>query len=307
MPVVVPSPSQHRRLHAHKRNAFLVRSDSAQLAIGDFEPGHEALWLWHDVVGWWATPELQTSTSAMGTSGLHVPADRFPAEPRQLTIVGTCITPSMEEAFRARERLFGEWGDPDAEFGLIVEEPGAPKKLNVRLRGEIVAPWKRPVRTFGFEIPLLAADPVKYGLTPTVVRTPPAIGGAYTITFPVRGWPVTWEGTGQSAGVMEVVNGGNRDAWPKVRIDGPVKPGWRITNLTTGALLGLDLTLRTDQSADVDMRRGRVSIGGRGVAAAAVGEFWALAPGRNRLQFTVPSYEAGDPTLATCSVYDSWR
>lgn len=307
MPVVVPGQQQTSRLPLHRKNAFLVRSDSAELAFGTVEPGHDVLWLWHDVVGWFSTPPLETATSAMGTSGLHVAPPRFPESPRQITVVGTCVATTMNEAFAARQRLFDAWGDPDFEHGLIVEEPTGPKKLNVRLAGEITAPWARPVQTFAFEIPLIAADPIKYALTPTVASTPPVVGGAYTVTFPVRGWPVTWQGTGQQAGIMQVTNAGNRSAWPMLRIRGPAEPGWRVTNLTTGALLGLDVALRADQVIDVDMRRARVSMGGSRVAAAVAGEWWELEPGTNRIQFTVPSYQAGDASLCTCSLHSSWR
>lgn len=306
MPVVVPRSERRSRLPVHRRNAFLVRSDSAGPAFGGVEPGHDVLWLWHDVVGWFATPDIETSTSAMGTSDLHVSASRFPAQPRQITIVGTCVATSTTDAFAARERLVGGWGDPDLEHGLIVDEPTGPKRLNVRLAGQISAPWARPVRAFEFEVPLLAADPIKYALSPTVASTPPAVSGSYTVTWPIT-WPVVWQESGQRAGAMELYNAGNRTAWPMLQVKGPAAPGWRVTNVTTGAYLALDTGLRSDQVLDVDMRRGRVSMRGQRVAAAVTGEFWDLAPGRNRVEFTVPSYEPGDPSLLTCSFYSSWR
>lgn len=306
MPIVVPELARRDVLRYRRGNDFLVRSDSSDLAFGTQEPGHEALWLWHDLVGWFGSAPLDTGTTAVGTTGLHVAAARFPEQPRQVTILGTCVTTSTAEAFRARERLMAQWGDPDREFGLIVEEPDGPKKLRVRLGGEIQVPWARPVKTFRFEVPLIAADPIKYSLTPTVLSTAPVVGGAYTVTFPLT-WPLVWTGSGQQAGVMVADNPGSREAWATVRVRGPVASGWRLTNLTTGEFLGLDAVVGVGQTLDLDMRHGRATIGGRRVVARTVGSWWRLARGRNRVEFAAPGYELGQPTHATMTFYPSWR
>ena len=304
MPIMVPSSAAEGGPLWGRENRYLVRRSDSALSFGQSDE-FGVWWLWHNIEGWFSTQDLDVSVTQVGRTSRARAASRFPRKPRLVTIVGTCAAPSIDEAMHARDRLFDEWGDPDREFSLIVEEP-TPKRLKCRLGGEIVTEWSRPVKRFPFSVPLIAADGAKYSLEPVVSATAPALAGDYRMTWPAT-WPIQWEGSDQAnAGVMEVVNGGSMSAPPRFTIRGPLGRGWRLDNLTTRETMGLDIQLGPGQTLTIDTATMQTRVGGAPVSARLFGSWWQIHKGQQRIMFTDPTFTAGE-TLATMSFDPAWR
>lgn len=294
-----------------KPNLYAVRKDTSSIVLG--RPDDVGcMWWWHDVDGWFGTQALDVAVTEIGRTSRARAAPRFPRKPRQMTITGTCAAPNPDMALAARDRLFAEWGDPDEEWNLIVEEP-TPKALRVRLGGEITAPWAKPVKTFAFQVPLVAADGAKHSLSSTSVTEAPLVPGGYGAA-----WDWEWTGPGDlgitwesdemaNAGVLECFNAGSLEAPITVTFKGPLTKGWRLDNLTTGRRMSFDTTLRQGQTMTVDTGEGLAYVNNHPVAARLRGDWLYLRPGMNRLLFTDPLYEGSGETQARITWFSAWR
>lgn len=305
MPIIVPSSAVERSVLVGRENRYLVRRDDSTLAFGQ-EDEHGTWWLWQNLEGWFSTQELDASVTQIGRTSRARAASRFPRKPRHVTIVGVSASPTIDEAMLARDRLFAEWGDPDREFSLIVDEP-TPKRLICRLGGQIVTEWQRPVKAFPFSVPLVAADGAKYALEPVVASTAPALAGDAYTPLPIV-WPLIWQSAaGANSGILELDNPGNMGAAPRFELTGPLGRGWRLDNLTTSASLGLDFTLGEGQRASIDTATMQVRINGAVAPVRLFGSWWQVPRGRSRIMFSDPTYTGTGPSLAQVSFDPAWR
>lgn len=313
MPYIAPYselPASARRAVRGKPNLYPIRRDDGGIIFGRGDE-HGCHWVWHNVDGWFGTQELDVVVTPIGRTSRARAAARFSREPRHLTITGTCAAPHVDVAMQARDRLYATWGDPDAEFDLIVDEP-TPKRLRCRLAGPIETPWAKPVKTFAFQIPLVAADGAKYSLSPTSVSQSPLVPGGYSAAWDWE-WAgedlaIEWESSEHAnTGALEAYNGGSLEAPVTVMVRGPLGRGWRIDNLTTGQRMGFDITLAQGQTLTIDTREGLAYINTVPIAARLRGSWLQLAPGANRLLFTDPAFQGTGPTMATVTWYSTWR
>lgn len=316
MPIIAPYselPAHARRaVRAAKGNLYPVRRDDGRIVIGAQAADDEGcVWLWHDLDGWFSTQQVDAVVTEIGRTSRARAAARFPRKPRQVTITGTCVTPHTDVAMQARDRLFAEWGDPDTDFQLIVEEP-QPKRMGARLGGAIVAPWAKPTRTFAFQVPIIAPDGAKYSLSPSSVTQAPLVPGGYSAAW-------DWEWTGPdlaidweadehaNSGALNCHNAGNLAAPVQVLVRGPLGRGWRLDNLTTGRRMSLDVGLSVGQTLHIDTGEGIAYINTVPIAARLRGDWLTLAPGPNTLLFTDPTYQGTTPTTATVTWDSAWR
>lgn len=156
--------------------------------------------------------------------------------------------------------------------------------------------------TYRFAMPLVAYDPIRYATAgqsvPITLPTSAGLGHGYPY-----GYPLSYGGGG--SGDELIVNSGNVEVWPQLRIDGPVVNPV-ILNVTTGQQLSLSITLGTGEWLDIDGRNEIVTLDGtasRRNAVQAGSVFPTVPPGTSQWQFRASTSTSA---LLTVSFNDGW-
>lgn len=299
-------------------NAYPVHGPVDGPVIGDSGPDSDgAMWWWQNLDGWFGTTAIDAAFASVGNSDYATAAPRFPRKPREITITGVCLAPSLDDAMYARDRLAGTWGDPNTEFTLQVDEP-VPKWATVRMSGQLLAPWPDSYghgAGFGFSIPLTAADGLKYGLPQRIAGTDAQTPGIYAWTFTgsptglrFSGSPTGLRYSGSNiggAGRLTLFNGGYAPSPPVSTIRGPLPSGWTMLLESTGEWLTVGSALGAGTVLDIDHRAQRMTVAGQDVSIQASGTFFSIPPGEQTVRFLADTYNAS--ATLTMSCYDAYR
>lgn len=153
---------------------------------------HSVEWSLTELRGWGSAAASGESTDRPGARGSWAPSRwERRAKDYTLTLAVDAETPAARWA--AEQRLLGAIDGVDQ---LMVVHEEIPRQTTVRLNGAIDI-VRTSVYTFDAEVPLLALDPLRYGLEP------------HEVTF-ARG------------GTVAIPNVGNTTAWPRIRLNGPL-------------------------------------------------------------------------------------
>lgn len=131
---------------------------------------------------------------------------------------------------------------------------------------------------------LYCADPYLYGLdeqSESTTAYSPSAGRTYPLTFP-RSY-----GSAGTSGRLTAVNGGASDAYPVLRLDGPVASP-AIEQVTTGGILQIDASLQAGEYLLIDTRSRAVLFMGSTPRRDWVrgGSVWpVLEPGSNEIAY----------------------
>jgi hypothetical protein len=151
---------------------------------------------------------------------------------------------------------------------------------------------------------LYCADPYVYGLdehTVTTTAYSPSAGRTYPLVHPRT------YGSAGSSGRLTAVNAGAADAFPVLRIDGPVSSP-SIEQVTTGQSLVIDATLGEGEYLLIDTRTRAVLYMGTSPRRSWVraGSMWPLlVPGPNELAYRGGPVGGGSGTPSLLTV--TWR
>lgn len=307
LPALPPALAPTMAVQPDQVNAFAIYGASPQVILGSPVPDEFGCmnW-WHDIDGWFATTPVDAAIQGLGNSDYSAWNTRFYRNARALTITGTFACPSVDAAMAARQRLAQWWGDPNLIFDMIVYEP-VPKKITVRSSDKLDMPWANSVgnaKGFTFSIPLIAEDPIKYGLVQKTAACGVQTPGAYSRTYPST-WPRTYGGGSVSAGRLTIVNDGTVDTPPTSIVTGPVPSGWRITNADTGEWLQVGAGLARGQQLTIDHRTQVATVDGRDVTVLMSGTFFTLPVGVSHVAFTA---DAADPDAGLQMIaFDAYR
>lgn len=172
----------------------------------------------------------------------------------------------------------------------------APRRLTVRLLDQVQIKGGAGMVPREFQVALIAADPVIVSdlelsqATAELEPGPGAFGFAFSFPFSF--------GDVSSGGTTTVVNTGNVEARPRLRVYGQITSP-RVANLTTGQAVALPgLALSSGDYAEIDCGEETVRLNGGDVSLlsnldVASSEFWTLASGQNAIQLTAAQFESG--------------
>lgn len=138
-----------------------------------------------------------------------------------------------------------------------------------------------------FVVELFGTDALKYGSTAHTQSLGINVG-AGGFVWPLT-WPLVWLGAGGGHGTI-VTNLGNVAASPTVRLLGPlVNP--KMTNLGTGQVVSLNLTINDGEFVDFDYAAKTVLLNGTANRYPNLlrAEWWTLAPGNTTVVLTADS------------------
>lgn len=264
---------------------FTLTSTGGTITMDGSLDGAGCKW-WATVTGW-DSPDLSYDTTTKANDhGLFPGLSLYGG--RQITVAGVTLAPDVTTLRAARDRL-----DLLAQAGVDVTLTSVEgRSITGRLSGALL---KKSIseQQAQFSIPLLCADPFKYGAGHSnTLALPVASDGAF---FPLY-FPLALSGDNTT---VTVANNGTRAAAPLVTFIGPVvNPS--ITLVNTGQWWGFDITLAATDRLVADASDGSVLMNGtpaRWVQDPASQPFW-LPSGTCTLAFNAGAYSSA----AVCTV-----
>lgn len=254
--------------------------------------------------GWRNTPELEGLVTPWGgqvDGGVASPY--FPARPRYLTVGGYVVAHSRADAERLWDVLVRDAFPRNRDLKLTRHE-SVPKWLRVRRVGPISEPQGLG-EAFRFSVDMVAADPFKYALDPTVkLANVKGVGSTFR-SYP-RTYPLVYVGltASDSSDHAVVVNTGTAPAYPIVVLRGPLpQGGWRLENSTKGETIYFDVGLNTGDELEIDFRQQVAWLNGIPITSSVVGTFWTVEGAT-----TVRLYAPYDPDAGfEIRVYSAWE
>ncbi|MFC8449494.1 hypothetical protein [Kitasatospora sp. NPDC057223] len=271
-----------------------------QIDVAGILIGHGTNVLIEDIEGI-GTPDKRTGDRPIPAEDGSYPG-RDTLSPRALRIDAGIRTPGNPGAAFDQLALLENAADTDVRL-----TPGATDALRIRRPGQ--ATRCQYGRLIGVEATTLARaafgwipirinfaglDPVWYADTPSGLTLPLDVSAqrAQGFTAPLRA-PITTGTADPKARPGWAVNGGNRPAWPTIRITGPViNPRVWITGMPD-AVLEFAVALGDGETLDVETRPGARTVTRNGLGSAATTlsrasrfDAFRIPPGRSEVRWT---------------------
>lgn len=215
-------------------------------------------------------------------------------EVREVTIP-VLFRDTSPAALRATLRTWLGWLDPQRGTGIlrVTDDGGAQRELNCRYSGGLEIDesmgqlWGSRQGQKG-SVVFRAVDPWWYDVDDTVLSFALASGSAFFPFFPLVLAPSELLDT-----PTPIDNTGDVEAWPVWTITGPATNPV-LSNLTTGKVLELTITLAAAELLTIDTRPGRKAItldDGSNLfgTRTATSSLWPLVRGSNQLQIELTS------------------
>lgn len=214
---------------------------------------------------------------------------------RILTLTGVLESFTPAEYMPERQRIRGMLNSLRREDGLLAWTPFGMDPVQMVVRRHAKPEISAKPEAGGMVLSLIAADPRVYSqeLVTTEVSAPEATGG---FTSPATS-PITET---QSSDLAPVMNEGDADTEPIVKIYGPISSP-RIVNATTGlqvSMPGLQIAsgdyVQIDMSSPVSvLLNGSILASRYSYVDTSVSDFWPLVAGDNNVALYGTEYDAG--------------
>jgi len=260
---------------------------------------------WMDVAeGWDDTAEVDlVSTRIGGGADGEIVGEVAPARARHMLLSGYAVAASRPEAAALADIVIRDAFPRSADITLTRYE-GITKTMVVRVSEKRQIVHVGP-DNFRWIVPVLAGDPLKYGVL--------EIGGSSGVAGQSSGgrtydrtYPLTYINTASESDDKVVVdNAGTAPTQAIATIAGPlIRGSWRISNDTYGDDLRFDVGLSIGDSLVIDFKEGTALLNGYPVTATIFGDFWKIRPGVNVIRL----YGDYDPSAGmTISAKSAWE
>lgn len=245
-----------------------------------------ASWVVSDLEGW----QVASSTGAVTQRSAARGGWRNGAQlaPKGYTLVGSVYTDRGDVPDLLDQLLSNIALDVPDALTVYGVHNGQDRLTYVRQEGDAVTQIVSATEGT-FAIGLVAPDPLKYSIEEHIAsaKLPVTTGGlTVPITVPFSIDAVT------VSGVVAVSNDGNYPVSPRILIYGPVDTP-KVTNLDTGEILQVNLTLAPGEWIDLDLDRHTAMLNGTSSRRGYVtGQWFSLTPGDNLIAFNAPTYNA---------------
>jgi hypothetical protein len=268
-------------------------------------PANVGLWGLDDLAGWDDTAEIDLQTSPIGGAidGEEIAPDS-PRRARHFQAGGYVLAADRVTAETTKDILWRDAFPTGVEFDLTRNE-AIPKFVTCRVSGR-----KQffPVGSdmYRWLVPLIAGDPLKYGVNTLSDATGAAGQSTGGRTYP-RHYPLSYGTSGAGEGnAMTLVNVGTvASAKLTLTIVGPLNNGsWRVSNETNGGSLSFDVDVASTDTLVIDFKDGTALLNGYPIGASIIGDFWKLSTGENIIKLFA-DYNAS--VSITALGYSAWE
>jgi hypothetical protein len=269
-------------------------------------PTGAAVWKMDQLDGWDETAELDTPITPRG-GGVDgaVAGDFFAAQARHLLAGGYVMGTSRALAESLVDSLIGDAFPRNVDI-LLTRYETVPKFLTVRVSGKREIQRARDGMWFRWVVPLVAPDPLKYGVGDIVVG-PVGVAGQSTggVSFPIT-FPFSFTTvSGGDENTATVVNVGTATSKPFVTIHGPlVRGGWRLSNETTGSDIRFDVGLTSTDVLTIDFKTQTALLNGYPITTTISGDFWGIVRGANTIKLWADFDPAANFTINGKSAWE---
>lgn len=228
-------------------------------------------------------PEIRTSAyNKTGQDGGSVSSQYYGM--REIAFRGRVFNDDIAVAEAARKALIAAIASKQVDL-RVVTYTGASYRIKANLTA-FKCPVGQSRRKYEFNMQLIAPDPLLYDdleddLLATISRKQ---SGGYITPYVL---PVEWEPATQPT---NVVNAGNYPIKPRIEFDGKTTNP-RLTNLTTGQYMQINLTTADGDNLVIDMKERAILLNGGNILALKEtgANFFNLEAGDNLLELTTGS------------------
>jgi hypothetical protein len=261
-----------------------------------FDDSAQAGWTLARLQGWYDAAPSRRSVRDRPQADGAFGVDRYFRGARVVTVEGSYIGSSLEDAYRARDRLAALQADGrSSEFTVsdLLGERSAGVEL---LRApEADDGLYQPFFQFAFDV--VAADPRRYGPVEVVSTGLPSSGTG--ITYPIV-YPIDY-GTPGDPGRLIVSNTGTQETTSVFEVSGGLDAGFEIKDIATGRRLRFERLVPLGSTVVLNARTGRayLDVPANDVSGfLTVREWWSTPPSVSQeIQFSTLGSTSGTPTL----------
>lgn len=253
-------------------------------------------WALSRLQGWYDAAPSRRSVRERPQADGAFGVDRFFRGARVVTVEGSFIGATLEDAYRARDTLAALQADGRSSV-FTVEDPLGVRSASVEL---VQAPTAddglfQPFFQWSFDV--VAPDPRKYGPEAVVSTGLPTAGTG--ITYPIT-YPISY-GTPGDPGRVAVVNDGTQETFSTFEVSGGLEAGFEVKDIRTGRRLRFERVVPLGSTVVLNARTGRAYLDSPENDVSGyltVREWWSVpAGGSQDIQFSTWSGVSGTPTL----------
>lgn len=284
------------------------------------------IWTISDIDGWWSIPQVDVPVSqrARDEDGAYDDSGRYLA--REFTLSGVFLPRSPDLLEVSRARLINELDAVRKTVTLRVDET-PPRRMTVRLAGRTMIQTVRQSGLTEFSVELRAADPVKYSLermsSPGEDNDAPVAIGAGLSAGP-RSYPRAYDtstdnvreyGVAGAPNTISIVNEGNYNSPPIVRIYGPVtNPRVELSNWEGKEPsepveeMSFVITLQAGEVLEINVKEKTVLLNGavsRRGTMTFQSDWFTLRPGVSTIRYSALT-APGNTTMLDIEAYSAW-
>lgn len=216
---------------------------------------------------------------------------------RRFAVVGEIISAFESDVYEVHEKLMALKAD-NLPFPVIVtDEHYGALTVTGKLSGPILFPIEEILDAgiATFTIPIVAADPAKYGPTVTVTTGPPTGGGGLDLEPIV--FPIDFGAPGDP-GRITLTNTGDRTTWPTLIVKGGLSGGFELVVIETGEIIRLDRLIPDTSEILIDVVHAQAWIDNQSPVVMTRANWFNIPPHSSRtIQFNPLGVQSGAPTL----------
>lgn len=251
-----------------------------------------------DIRNWFDSPEprVDDEDRSNGDGAFDEGPTRWRA--RYPTILGEIVSNDPEAVLDLHETVMSIFAIRD-QFPVTVTTSRGALTCMVRPAGKFEYPIEYEAGIALFTIPLLAADPVKYGVATPAITGLPVLGGGLVFNAPSDANGRFDFGTPSDLGRITLTNDGTADVWPIFTITGYLEQGFFINCLETGDYLRFDRVVPAGSTVTINSKTWEVLIDGTSPWILTRDDFFPIPAKSSRtIQFNAISSGDANATLS---------
>jgi hypothetical protein len=214
-----------------------------------------------DIRNWFDSPEPRVDSDDRSNGDGSFDEGPTMWRARYPTILGEIVSNDPEAVLDLHGTVMDIFANRE-QFPVTVTTSRGALTCMVRPGGKFEYPIEHEAGIALFTIPLIAADPIKYGAVVTSDTGLPSAGGGLIFNAPSNTDGTFDFGAPADLGRITLTNDGNADTWPIFTVTGYLEQGFFLNCLETGQYLRFDRVVPAGSTVTINSKTWEVLIDG---------------------------------------------